>query len=188
MIARLEGKICEIESGFLILDIAGVGYKVFVFDKILGKNKGEKLILYTYLYIRENVQELYGFESLAELKVFEALISVSGIGPKSAMTILSRSEVGKIKSAIREEDPDIFTAVSGVGKKTATKIIIELKSKFTKEELITIPKGKGLEDVLEALTSLGYSSGEARKVLSEIPDDIKSSQEKISWALKHLGK
>ena len=188
MIARLEGKITDVGSNWLILDVVGIGYKVFVLEKILGIPKGKKLTLYTHLYLRENVQELYGFETLDELKTFEALISVSGIGPKSAMSILSRSPVDKIRSAIKEENPDIFTAVSGVGKKTATKIIIDLKSKIFKEELTAMPRGKGLEDVSEALIGLGYSSLEVRKVLAEVPIKIKSSQEKISWALKRLGR
>lgn len=187
MIARLEGKIKEIDQNWIILDVAGVGYKVFVSEKILEKSRDEKLVLYTHLYIRENLQELYGFETLDELKIFEALISVSGVGPKGALGILSHSNIKKIKDAIHQENPTIFTGVPGIGKKMASKIILELKTKLTGEELIAaLPRG--LDEANEALAGLGYSRAEIIKVLSEIPKDIKDPQEQINWALKKLGK
>lgn len=188
MIARLEGKIKEIDTNWLILDVAQVGYKVFVLDETLGKDKGEKLTLYTHLYIRENLQELYGFATLEELKVFEALISVSGVGPKGAIKILSRSSIEKIRSAIEKEDPAQFTAVSGIGKKMASKIIIELKSKLLGSELSSIPITKSSEEVFIALEKLGYSQLEIREVLAKLPSELKGSQEKVSWALKNISK
>ncbi len=187
MIARLEGKIKESDLNWIILDVGGVGYKVFVSQDILSKPTGADIVLYTHLYIRDNIQELYGFENLEKLKIFEALISVSGVGPKGALGILSHSDTKKIKEAIALENPTIFTVVPGIGRKMASKIILELKNKLTGEELsAALPKD--LEEASQALAGLGYSRTEITKVFSEIPKDIKNPQEQTEWALKKLGK
>ena len=187
MIARLEGKIIELDQNWLILDVAGVGYKIFVSSQILSKKKGENLILFTHLHIRENLQELYGFLTLNELKTFEALISVSGIGPKGALGILSHANIDKIKIAIAEENPSIFTAVPGIGRKMASKIILELKNKLTGENLSTaLPRE--LNEATQALEGLGYSRSEIAQTFSEIPKELKDPEAQMQWALKRLGR
>ena len=188
MIARLKGKVLQIETNWVLLDIAGVGYKVFVGEKVLQKAKiNQELILFTHLHIRENLQELYGFTSFNELKIFEALLSVSGVGPKGALGILSHAEPEKIIEAISVENTAVFTSVPGIGRKIASKIILELKNKLTGEELQgTLPRG--FEEATDALVQLGYSKFEITRVLSEIPKEIKDPEAQAQWALKKLGR
>ncbi|MFH1749888.1 MAG: Holliday junction branch migration protein RuvA [bacterium] len=187
MIAKLQGIISEFDINWIILDVGDVGYKVFVSQDILSKSKGKKITLYTHLHIRENLQELYGFSSIATLKIFEALISVSGVGPKGALGILSHSDADKIKQAIHTENPSIFTGVPGIGRKMASKIILELKNKLTGEELSSVLP-KNLDEASEALAGLGYSRVEIARVFSEIPKNITDSNKQIKWALKKLGR
>ncbi len=187
MIARLRGTISEIDLNCIILDVDDVGYKVYVPKDILSKLKNSKITLYTHQHIRENLQELYGFAEISTLKMFEALISVSGVGPKGALGILSHSDAEKIQQAIKTENPSIFIGVPSIGKKMASKIILELKNKLTGEELsATLPKN--LDEASEALEGLGYSKIEIAKVFSEIPKNITDSNKQTEWALKKLGR
>ena len=187
MIAKLQGTISEFDINWIILDVGDIGYKVFVSQDVLSKSKGEKVTLYTHLHIRENLQEMYGFSSIATLKIFEALISVSGVGPEGALGILSHSDANKIKQAIHTENPSIFTGVPGIGRKMASKIIIELKNKLTGEGLSSaLPKN--LDEASEALNGLGYSKIEIAKVFSEIPKNITDPDKQTEWALKKLGR
>lgn len=189
MIMSLEGKIGYLGLNYTILEVQGVGYQIYLNAEVLARLKKDQSIkFFIHQYIRENQLDLYGFLTFEELELFELLISVSGIGPKAAQAILSRSKPSQIKSAIMEEDLDIFTAVSGVGRKIATRIILELKGKISAEDL-SIALGKNdYAEILEALKNLGYKPNEAKETLKNMPKDLKSDNEKITWALQQLSK
>lgn len=192
MISRLTGSIVHTDSKYIILDVKGVGYKVSTTVDIisqLGKDGGD-VTIWTYLAVRENSLDLYGFLNLAELNFFELLITVSGIGPKTALGILNSASIEALETAVQTNDTSHLTKVSGIGKKVAEKIVMELKDKVDKVE--HTPEAKialrGDTDALEALKSLGYSQIEARNALKELPKTITKTGDKIKEALKILGK
>lgn len=188
MIGYIEGKIEYNTERYAIVNVNGVGYKVFISANTF-KNlpkRGEKVKLYTYLYVRENVMELYGFLTKKEIDFFELLISISGIGPKGATNILNVASVETLKKAIANEESSILTKVSGIGKKTAEKIILELKNKIGGEYLDDKFGAGG--DAIDALMSLGYRLHEAREALKKVPENIKDVGDKVKAALKLLGK
>ncbi|MDO8574714.1 MAG: Holliday junction branch migration protein RuvA [bacterium] len=191
MVSYLEGKIIDKNEKFFVINTGGVGYRVFSHQGILEKIPaiGQNIGVWTHLYVREDALDLYGFIDKDELEFFEVLISISGIGPKSALGILEVAPVMSLKQAIVSEDETFFTKVSGVGKKTAQRLILELKNKLAK----TIAPIKGsdsaeMAETMDALVSLGYRERDARKVLQEIPKDIKGVEAKVKAALKILGK
>lgn len=192
MISRLTGVIVHTDSKFVVLDVQGVGYKIFTTVDIITKlSKDEKKItLWTYLAVRENAMDLYGFLSIAELNFFELLITISGIGPKTAMGILNCASVHSLETAIQTGDTSHLIKVSGIGKKIAEKIVRELKDKF--ETVAHTPESEKAmrndSDALEALKSLGYSQNESRDVLKKLPKTIVKTNDKLREALKILGK
>lgn len=190
MISYVKGKIIFKKDRFVIVSTGGVGYKIFVLSNT--KEVGEDVEYFTYLNVREDALTLYGFSKYEDLELFEHLISVSGIGPKTALGVLSLADSGTIKIAIAKEDSSILTRVSGIGKKTAERIILELKNKFSVSDADrSEEKGKEISDhsdALDALVSLGYSTFQAKKALSEVPSGIKDVGEKIKMALKELGR
>jgi Holliday junction DNA helicase RuvA len=186
MIGSLKGMISHKSTNYLILETAGVGYKVFVTPVLMANVKvAQNLGLVTLTYVREDQITLYGFESLAELEFFELLLTVSGVGPKSAIGIMSLASLAMIKSAIVGEDPTVFTKVSGIGRKTAERVIIELKDKL-KAQVDAAPVAKEHSDAMDALLALGYSQQEARDALKAVPPTVKDLQEKVKLALKTL--
>ena len=191
MISYLEGKIIEKNDKFLVINAGGVGYRVFSHEGILLKTPaiGQNIGVWTHLYVREDTLDLYGFTEKEELEFFETLISISGIGPKSALGILEVAPVTSLKQAIVSEDETFFTKVSGVGKKTAQRLILELKNKLAKT--ITPIKGSDsaeMAEAMDALVSLGYKERDARKVLQETAKDIRGVEAKVKAALKTLGR
>ena len=189
MIMSLKGKVDYLGAGFIILEVKDIGYKIFLNSQTLGKiRKGETKKFYLHQYIRESQLDLYGFLKLEELELFELLLQVSGIGPKAALAILSRTGPEQIKAAILNNDLDLFVAVSGVGGKTATRIILELKGKISPDDLSILAAGGDFGEVLEALKNLGYRAQEVRKVLAKTPKELKTQEEKIKWALQQLAK
>ncbi len=192
MIGYISGTIKAIYKNYLIVATDQVGYKVFVTPQIsLSSEIGKPIALYIYTHVREDVLALYGFSSLAEQDFFELLISVSGIGPRLAMSIMSLSDLDIIKSGIINEDPLVFTKVSGVGRRIAERLIVELKEKVAefgpgKEALKEISRTHA--DVLDVLLALGYSRAEAREAVVALPKEITNSEEKIREALRSLAK
>ncbi len=192
MISRLTGTIAHIDLKYIVLDVHGVGYKVATTADIMSKiGKDEKEVtVWTYLAVRENAMDLYGFLSLAELNFFELLITISGIGPKTALGILNVASVHAIETAVQTGDTSHLTKVSGIGKKVAEKIVMELKDKVT--TVAHTPESekamRGDADVLEALKSLGYRDNESRDALKKIDKSIKDTGAKIKEVLKILGK
>ncbi len=192
MISYLEGKILEKNDKFFVINtMGGVGYRVFSHEGTLEKmpDIGQNAGVWTHLYVREDALDLYGFTDKNELDFFETLISISGIGPKSALGILEVAPVASLQQAIVSEDETFFTRVSGVGKKTAQRLILELKNKLSK----TIAPVKGsdsaeMAEAMDALVGLGYKERDVRKVLQEIPRDIKGVEAKVKAALKLLSR
>ena len=186
MIGSIKGKIILKKEKYLVVETSGVGYKVNVSPDTLSKTKkaGEEISLWIHTHVREDVLDLYGFLDHRELEFFEMLISVSGIGPKGALSILGITSIETLRKAISTGDTSYLTKVSGIGKKTAEKIIIELRDKIGEEK-----GGSSLQgelDALEALKSLGYSQNEAREALKKVPAEIDTNS-KIREALKILG-
>lgn len=184
MIAYLKGTILQKAQTFLILERSGVGYKIFVTPELLEKPLNSEVSLYAYLKISDDGQTLYGVPDFPSLQFFELLLTVSGVGPKMALSILSTSKTSVIEQAIANQDPEIFTRMSGVGKKTAERIILELKSKVS--GLIPAQPGAG-SDVFDALVALGYSAKEAREVLQKLENDM-STEDQLKQALQLLSK
>lgn len=188
MISLLNGTIESSNDKFIIIDVGGIGYKVHISGDTFKNlpDKGNKIKLYTYLHVRENILDLFGFLDIQEMEVFELLITISGIGPKGALNILTVASVETLKRAIANEESEILTKVSGIGKKMAEKIILELKNKIG---VGFIDEGMGIDaEAIEALTSLGYKLPEAREALKKIPKEIDKIEDKIKEALKLLGK
>lgn len=191
MISRLTGSIVHTDPKSIVLDVSGVGYKVFISPDIFTKiDKKGPITLWTYLAVRENALDLYGFLSLAELNFFELLITISGIGPKTAMGILNVASLQALETAVQTEDPTHLIKVSGIGKKVAEKIVLELRDKV--EKVSHTPESKNAmkndSDALEALKSLGYSPSEAREALKKVDKKVSKTGDKIKEALKILGK
>lgn len=188
MIGSLKGTIILKTDKFLILETeTGVGYKINVSPEnfLLTKKEGDKIFLWIHTHVKEDALELFGFLDYKELVLFEMLISVSGIGPRSALVILSVATVETLATAISTGDISYLTKISGIGKKTAEKIILELRDKLEPTD-----EGGSLQeelDALEALKSLGYSQAEAREALKQIPADTDTNT-KVKEALKILGR
>ena len=189
MIARIEGTIVHMTEKFIVVDVSGVGYKAFVTtDTIASCRTDDTISLWTYMAVRENSLDLYGFPTISEMSFFELLLDVSGIGPKSALSILTVAPIDILKKAIATGDTSYLNKVSGIGKKTAEKIVIELRDKLKafKDEDGTPSTLRAESDVIEALKALGYSQNEARDALKEVSASIEGTNARIKEALKIL--
>jgi len=190
MLSYLKGKIIFRGKDFIIVKPNNIGFKVFILSNLNIEN--DEIELFTHLNVREDALTLYGFSNYKELELFELLISISGIGPKAGLGILSLADPETIKVAIAKGDASILTRVSGIGKKTAERVILELRNKFSVADAGSLEeKSKEISDqtdAIDALVSLGYNTSEAKRVLSEIPSEVKDIGERIKMALKRLGK
>ena len=190
MISHITGTVIDISEKYAVVDVNGLGYKVYcATDTLGGLRVDSPASLHTYLAVREDALDLYGFITAEEKDFFEMLISVSGIGPRSALGILSVATTGTLKQAIGTGDTSYLTKVSGIGRKTAEKVVLELRDKMrahvgTKESSGHL---RAESDVMEALKSLGYSQNEARDALKEVPAEITGANARIKEALKILG-
>lgn len=189
MIAKLKGKIEYLKDNYAVVDVNSVGYKVYLSAYTFGKVAGmQEVSFFIHTYVREDTLALYGFLTLEEKDMFELLISISGIGPKAATGILSIATPKTIKTAILNEDPSILTKVSGIGKKTAERVILELKNKVADISIGDKEEVAVDVDAAEALVSMGYSVTEARDALKAVPKDIRDVGQRVKEALKNLGK
>jgi len=186
MIAKLTGKVDEVFLGSVILDVSGVGYKVFLSNgNLSGLITGKEISLLIHHVIRETASDLYGFMKKEEKDFFELLLSVSGIGPKSALAVLNSASIETLHEGITSGDASYLTKVSGIGKKSAGKIIVELRDKIgTVGASNGTTTGSGA--AIEALTALGYSEREARDAIQKMDKEL-STEEMIKEALKYLG-
>ncbi len=189
MIGFLRGNIIAKAQDHIILDVGGVGYKIFLTEyHIDACADNEQRAFHIYTHVREQEIALYGFVDAAEQDIFELLISVSGIGPKAALNILSITDVASITTAIANEDITILTKVSGIGPKIAKKIVTELSGKVVAVQDASCESVNANVDAIDALKSLGYSVAEARDALESVPDDITDVGERVKEALKNVGK
>lgn len=200
MYAYIKGELAEINTDHIVVEAGGIGYQVFIslqtFDYL--PSVGEDLKIYTYLYLREDAMILYGFLIKDDLELFKLLISVSGIGPKGGLAILSTLEADDLRFAILSGDAKAISKAPGVGGKTAQRVILELKDKLSLEDAFEAKTehvqknaaaagGSVKNDAVMALTALGYSSTESLKAVSavEITEDM-DVEEVLKAALKHL--
>ena len=192
MIASLAGNIRHKELNSITVDVGGVGYRVAVTtETALEAKVGSPISIWTHLVVRETALELFGFLDKETLEIFELLITISGIGPKSALGILNIVSPATLRQAVASEDTTYLTRVSGIGKKNAEKIVLELKNKlkFSKEDTSTgSVQAREESDALEALVSLGYSERDARDALKKVPKNIEGASERVKSALKLLSK
>lgn len=191
MIGLLKGKVELLFRPFVIIDVNGVGYKVLVSENVYKKLTTKDAIkIYTYTYVREDALDLFGFLELEDLTLFENLITVSGIGPKTALNIFSFGERKDIIEAIVKSDVGFFTSVPRLGTKNAQKIIIELKNKMGGDIEIDLSGKDFMEniEVIEALKGFGFTVSESQKALRDIKTQGLSLDEKIKMALKQMGK
>ncbi|MDO8514427.1 MAG: Holliday junction branch migration protein RuvA [bacterium] len=188
MIGNLSGTVFAIRPGFAIISVGGVGYKVFVTrEMLLTLKPKEEAAFWTHLAVRENALDLYGFGGEEELRLFELLLTVSGIGPKSALAILDIASTETLRSAISGGNATYLTKVSGIGRKTAEKIVLELRDKVGASADGSGASLHGDEEALEALRSLGYSQAEARDALRKVPQEIEGGSARLREALKIVG-
>lgn len=190
MIATLEGTIAQVSTADIVLEVNGVGYRVFLGPSTLaGLTTGQRLRLHTHHLVREDAQALYGFRSTEELAFFELITTVSGVGPKVGLAIVASRPVADLQLAILQGDDAALTAVSGVGKRLAGRIVLELKEKVDAAGAMVTSDGGGEAEVVAALEALGYSSREgrdaARGAVSSLPPDA-SLEDRVKEALQAL--
>lgn len=189
MIASIHGIVQAKGDRFLIVENGGLGYQVFVTPTVLATAKtGDTITLFTYHHVSEGAQDLYGFPSVIDVTFYELLLSISSVGPKTALNVMSIATIDELKTAIQHGDPTLLTKVSGVGRKTAERIVLELKEKV--DHAIDEAGSDALREdaeVLDALVALGYVRSEARQAVRQIPKTIQGISDRVREALKHLG-
>ena len=190
MIYQISGNLIAKHKDFVVIEVSGIGFKITSTTNTINTIKLEqKILLHTYLHVREDALDLYGFHSTPEREVFLLLIGISGIGPKLAITILSGILPDELKDKIISGDIASLTSIPGVGAKTAKRIIVELKDKFTKIEEGSLGfsdklNSKLYDDALNALVSLGYSSQQSKQVLDHIANGKDDNNQNIETIIK----
>lgn len=201
MIAYVDGKLVQNEEGYVILDVGHIGYRVFVTGRDAGRMPpcGEQVLLHTYLNVKEDLFQLYGFLDADDLKVFRLLLNVSGVGPKAALGVLSVLTADDLRFAILSDDSKTISKAPGIGSKTAKKMILELKDKFTledafeqklahaKEEAPSEAGSDAKAEAVQALAALGYSAADALRAVqrAEITDEM-TTEEILKAALRQM--
>lgn len=200
MLAYIKGILEMKMTGYVVIDVGGLGYKVFMSDTDIERlgNIGEQVKVHTYYKVREDDISIYGFNTLDQLKMFELLISVSGVGAKTALTMLAVTEPSEFALAVISEDIALLTRIPGIGAKSAQRIILELKDKLKKEEAIAkattteirtaIKNDNKVEESISALQVLGYNKKEIEKAFVKIDKSSLSVEELIKKGLAILGK
>jgi holliday junction DNA helicase RuvA len=190
MISSVHGTISSINDDFLIVEVGGIGLKIQATKNTCKQAKmGDRIFLYTYLVVREDLLALYGFESMEERELYSMFLGVSGIGPKTGMSIISTLNPDTIRRAIVENQVDVLSRVPGIGKKSAAKILLQLQGKIPADMLdqgVILSRDVDTR-VFEALTSLGYSVVEAQSALQSIPKDASCEvEDRLKLALKYF--
>lgn len=187
----IKGKLARKAESYAVVEANGVGYKIITTKSSLANVKDGEVTFYTYLYVREDIFDLYGFSTIEERSAFELLISVNGVGPKAAVAILSCVTASELAIAIVTDQPKVITAAQGVGNKMAQKIILELKDKIKNQDIkpsgYSAPANVQEDDTVNALVALGYSQAEIMNALRDVPQEY-SVEEKIKYGLKNLMK
>ena len=187
MIARIQGEIIDVRVAHIIVQVQGIGYLVAVTNGS-GYAVGTSANLHTYLAVRENALDLYGFKTQDELMMFEELIKLPKIGPKTALQILSQADIETLKKAVQTDDPVYLSKMSGIGKKSAEKIVAGLKDVLEDNPLLDTQAGTNQRDadVIDALISLGYAQRDALEAVQKCPKDIVDTNSRIKHALKYV--
>lgn len=188
MIAHVSGVVAEKFAGSVIVDVHDIGYEVQVsLGDFEAATLGDKVKFYTYHHVREQSQDLFGFSSLAAKKLFELLITVQGVGPKAALSILSLGDSETVRNAIASSDSGFLAKASGVGKKTAERVVVDLSDKVGLATTVAHASGTTVapagDEALEALMALGYTLNDALIALEHVPSDIPTAQ-RVTLALK----
>lgn len=187
MISSLSGTVRHKDINSIIIDVSGVGYRVAVTtDVALEALPSEPIFLWTHLAVRETALDLFGFPDRESLEIFELLITISGIGPKTALGIMNVASPTTLRQAVGSGDTSYLTRVSGIGKKNAEKIVLELKDKLHIREEDKTHDARSEGDAMEALLSLGYNERDAREALKKVPKETVGASERVKAALKIL--
>ena len=201
MISYIRGELVAVEKEKVIIDVGGVGYGIFMPESAMGllPQMGNEVKLYTYLNVREDAMQLFGFLTRDDLEIFKLLIGVSGIGPKGGLSILSKMTADDLRFAIMSGDSKAISAAPGIGKKTAEKVIIELKDKLDIEQILNpsdsetksaIKMDSSANEVqseaVQALVALGYGSTESLKAVNKVNSENMTVEEVLKQALKNL--
>jgi Holliday junction DNA helicase RuvA len=181
VISRLRGKPVARSAEGLVLDVGGVGYLVHATPSVL-RAEGDEVVVQTYLHVREDVLQLYGFASVDERELFVQLLSVNGVGPKVALAVVSGSSAGELRRAIVTEDVARFQAIPGIGRKTAERIVLELKEKLG-SVIEAAPAARGDLVARDALVELGYSLADAERALAGVDPEL-PAEERVRQALR----
>ena len=200
MFSYISGKLVEKNKDFAVVDVSGVGFKIYTSLTTLSDQtlqNGDNAIFYTYLYIKEGIMDLYGFSTKEELNLFELLISVSGVGAKGAVSILSVAPPSKISLSIVSDDTTTIKKAAGIGAKTAQRICLELKDKIKNEDIVSVDtdafvsaidasSDSARQDAVSALVVLGYSMSEAQRAVGSVKETYDDAETYIKHALKNL--
>jgi Holliday junction DNA helicase RuvA len=190
MIATVSGTIARIGPDFLVIDVGGVGLRISVPGPILENvgGIGRSMGLFTHLVVRETELSLYGFESEEDLNLFELLLGISGVGPKVSLSILSTLSPEVLKGAVIREETAVLQRVPGIGKKTAERIMFQLRDKMdlTAEAASAALLSDEDQDVIDFLTTLGFSIVEAQTAIQNIPPEIVGLESRVEFALRYL--
>ena len=199
MFSYIKGDLAEKNDGSIVVECGGIGYMLYISGQFAMRLPaiGVAVKVYTYMYIREDELSLYGFADNSELETFKLLISINGIGPKAALSVLSAMSVSELQFAVVTDDVKSITKANGIGTKGAQRIIMELKDKMKMEDLISVaydrqvteaaPSSSVTNEVILALTSLGYSGSEAAAAIKKVKDvDDMSTEQLLSAALKKI--
>lgn len=201
MISYVRGELVAMEKSKIIVDVNGVGYGIFMPEASMGMlpQIGNEVKIHTYLNVREDAMQLFGFLTRDDLEIFKLLIGVSGIGPKGGLSILSKLTADDLRFAVLSGDAKAISAAPGIGKKTAEKVIIELKDKLDLEEMLQGPSEQGTmvssvdtgansvqSEAVQALVALGYGSTESLKAVKRVNLENATVEEVLKQALKHL--
>ena len=187
MISSLTGKIEKVSGDYIEIEVNGVGYLVFVGKK--NYQIGDEVKIYTYMAVSENEIALFGFENWDDVNLFKMLISVSGVGPKTGAQILAGTKSDLVIKAIGDADVDFFQKIKGIGKKTAQRIIIDLKSKIGglgELDLTKDDEKNDESDLVLSLKQLGFDKKEIDKVTAKLPTNLETTEEKLGWCLSNM--
>ncbi len=189
MISHLRGRMLMRGGDFVVIEVTGVGFRVRVPTSTLEKlgMEGDNAELYTHLHVREDDLSLFGFASDDELGLFELLLTVSGIGPKAALGVLSAAPPNTIRAAIAQGNLDVLTGIPGIGKKMAQRLVLELKGRIDLTEVELAEVSPLDQEVIAALVNLGYSAAEAQRAARAVPASEKLVEDRIRAALRYLG-